>query len=808
MHNNSHSNSGNNNNSNNINAHKPPYNSWHSNGNAMTTALLQQHQQQQQHMQQLLQQQQLQQQQQQQHQQQLHHQQQARISNWITDTNRTHHSLLQHSNNNNSATSQQQNQQRLSATYMQQQHAYANYATPAITPHNPHTSSAQQLQQKPLQQQTQQHMRAAALSPGSASSCYYASRVQQQDYQQQRSPQQLQDYQQQQQHSPQQQQQHISTMMRPPYTTATITAQSQLQTSTSPAATQSVAVRTLQQQLSAAAVAAAAVRNVNQQHHQLNQHHQQQQQQQRLVTMDGIQSGVPTLTTSTLTPTTLRSIEETFIQLTTDHSSPPPCQAGFIPPPVGSIQNSSSPVFTGAIQNLNDFDTDDSQASWANSQLNEENSMATTDTSSAATDSTSFPNGLNGISNASLATSNTSSKNDFTLLHSAIAAEAGKHAGNLLLNTSPNNNVHTSNSATTSTPAPTRRNQGGRRPAKSSGISPEEEEKRRIRRERNKLAAARCRKRRVDQTNELQTEVDRLEGIRETLQKEVENLKVTKNRLAFILEAHRPTCQKIRQDLLSVHTYDGLIAPTNGGNSNDSNSNIIGIDTTLSSAGRSGSPIELKPIIIEDMVPNIKNEPLDNALDSNSSLEHDGPPSPKRMLLTDNSPMLQPPLPNVATLSASLAAASASLNTPIVTTAPVSFANFVSATSISNHHNNLTINNNNIIVTSNAFTAMLSAPNRPLLSNVCIKQRPNSLPTNPRNQAQNLALNTERPPTDINGVAIQTPSTGMFNFDSLMDGGTGLTPVAGPLVPTCSSQNKHPLELQTPTSEPSKLVSL
>ncbi|XP_067618816.1 transcription factor kayak isoform X3 [Eurosta solidaginis] len=527
-----------------------------------------------------------------------------------------------------------------------------------------------------------------------------------------------------------------------------------------------------------------------------------------LVTMDGIQSGVPTLTTSTLTPTTLRSIEETFIQLTTDHSSPPPCQAGFIPPPVGSIQNSSSPVFTGAIQNLNDFDTDDSQASWANSQLNEENSMATTDTSSAATDSTSFPNGLNGISNASLATSNTSSKNDFTLLHSAIAAEAGKHAGNLLLNTSPNNNVHTSNSATTSTPAPTRRNQGGRRPAKSSGISPEEEEKRRIRRERNKLAAARCRKRRVDQTNELQTEVDRLEGIRETLQKEVENLKVTKNRLAFILEAHRPTCQKIRQDLLSVHTYDGLIAPTNGGNSNDSNSNIIGIDTTLSSAGRSGSPIELKPIIIEDMVPNIKNEPLDNALDSNSSLEHDGPPSPKRMLLTDNSPMLQPPLPNVATLSASLAAASASLNTPIVTTAPVSFANFVSATSISNHHNNLTINNNNIIVTSNAFTAMLSAPNRPLLSNVCIKQRPNSLPTNPRNQAQNLALNTERPPTDINGVAIQTPSTGMFNFDSLMDGGTGLTPVAGPLVPTCSSQNKHPLELQTPTSEPSKLVSL
>lgn len=34
-------------------------------------------------------------------------------------------------------------------------------------------------------------------------------------------------------------------------------------------------------------------------------------------------------------------------------------------------------------------------------------------------------------------------------------------------------------------------------------ISPEEEERRQVRRERNKMAAARCRKRRLDQTNEL-----------------------------------------------------------------------------------------------------------------------------------------------------------------------------------------------------------------------------------------------------------------------------------------------------------------
>lgn len=60
---------------------------------------------------------------------------------------------------------------------------------------------------------------------------------------------------------------------------------------------------------------------------------------------------------------------------------------------------------------------------------------------------------------------------------------------------------------------------------------------------------------------------------------------------------------------------------------------------------------------------------------------------------------------------------------------------------------------------------------------------------------------------DIAGISVNTPSAGMFNFDSLMEGGTGLTPV-NPLVP-CSTQNRNPMDmLQTPTSEPSKLVSL
>lgn len=51
---------------------------------------------------------------------------------------------------------------------------------------------------------------------------------------------------------------------------------------------------------------------------------------------------------------------------------------------------------------------------------------------------------------------------------------------------------------------------GGRRPAiktEEEKLSPEELERRRIRRERNKEAAARCRKRRVDQTTSLQVGV-------------------------------------------------------------------------------------------------------------------------------------------------------------------------------------------------------------------------------------------------------------------------------------------------------------
>ncbi|XP_004618488.2 fos-related antigen 1 [Sorex araneus] len=80
-----------------------------------------------------------------------------------------------------------------------------------------------------------------------------------------------------------------------------------------------------------------------------------------------------------------------------------------------------------------------------------------------------------------------------------------------------------------------------RRP--SEQISPEEEERRRVRRERNKLAAAKCRNRRKELTDFLQAETDKLEDEKSVLQREIEELQKQKERLELVLEAHRPICK-------------------------------------------------------------------------------------------------------------------------------------------------------------------------------------------------------------------------------------------------------------------------
>ncbi|XP_055906452.1 transcription factor kayak [Eupeodes corollae] len=458
---------------------------------------------------------------------------------------------------------------------------------------------------------------------------------------------------------------------------------------------------------SAAVAATAAAPYYHQQQHHHNHHH-------RLVSLDGIQSGVPTLTTSTLTPTTLRNIEQTFIELTADTPNTAPYQAGFVPPRAPF----NLPEFQNETNSMSS--SEDSQNSWPTTpMINEENSLATTDTSSVATannDSPSFQsNGTGGGCSNAASTSN--AVNDFT---GALAREVTRGK----------------NSSTTNTNTPSRRNQGGRRPTKATNMSPEEEEKRRVRRERNKLAAARCRKRRVDQTNELLEEVGLLEKRKNSLNKELQNYVDTKEQLQKILAEHNLLCRKIRPN----------------------NNNILMDTFNACDTGR-GSPLDLKPIVPDFDLKCVKSEPNDQF----DNIDGPASPNPNQIMLSQSSSAMVPPLPNVSTISSSIPSV-ATLNTPTITNSP---------------------------------PPMLK-PGGPA------KQRPSSL-----NVPLQMMPGIGKTVTDINGVAITTPSSGvMFNFDSLMDGGTGLTPVSGPLIPTCSSQNKHPLELSTPTSEPSKLVSL
>ncbi|XP_017131082.1 transcription factor kayak isoform X3 [Drosophila elegans] len=524
---------------------------------------------------------------------------------------------------------------------------------------------------------------------------------------------------------------------------------------------------------------------------------------------------VLTLTTPTLTPTTTRSIEDSFFQIISDTQNDRGAGcAGFAVPLVlpnattNANESNGNGISTIPSQQqqpeqqhqpynvslVAGSDSEESNGSYNDTQMNEE--QDTTDTSSAHTDSTSYQNGhiMGGSVNGGGA-------NNFSNVLAAVGSGRG----------STGSNANTSNSAT-----PARRG-GGRRPNRSANMTPEEEQKRAVRRERNKQAAARCRKRRVDQTNELTEEVELLEKRGNVMRKEIEELTNSKNQLEYLLAAHRPTCNKVRTDLLSVATCNGLIAPAgllsagscgsvgssshHNHNSNDSsNGTITGLDATLNSTGRSNSPLDLKPTPnIDNLLLNIKDEPLDGALDSGSSLDQDGPPPNKRFTLP---PMSTMPHVHISTLMTPTGASSGSLQTPITSTAPGGFGSAFPG---------ITTNGNG----SGSGNGSMNSPTLNALNKVP-KERPNTLAFQ---RPMHLTMANKSagggaggaggaPPTQIQGVPIQTPSTGTFNFESLMDGGTGLTPVSGPLVPNTSAMNKHPLELPTPTAEPSKLVSL
>ncbi|XP_045176668.1 fos-related antigen 1-like isoform X2 [Mercenaria mercenaria] len=184
-------------------------------------------------------------------------------------------------------------------------------------------------------------------------------------------------------------------------------------------------------------------------------------------------SGISASSTSTLTPTTLSNLEQTFIELQSVPSRTmqnPITQSGFVPPIVHS-----------ALQSDNDLYSDSS------SNLSADDYLPSAPKKVKIGDKT-------------------------TTIMSKYEIE------------NPQRKTH-------------------RRQIREDEISPEEAARRNLRRERNKVAAAKCRQRRVDHTNRLLNETDKLEAEGQAIEQEIQALQQEKDQLEFILQAHNPICK-------------------------------------------------------------------------------------------------------------------------------------------------------------------------------------------------------------------------------------------------------------------------
>ncbi|XP_062293797.1 protein c-Fos-like [Scomber scombrus] len=99
-----------------------------------------------------------------------------------------------------------------------------------------------------------------------------------------------------------------------------------------------------------------------------------------------------------------------------------------------------------------------------------------------------------------------------------------------------------------SSPAGANKAKPSNRKGQKAQPSKEEEERRRIRRERNKIAAAKCRNRRRELIDTLQAETDMLEEEKSALQTEIADLLKEKERLEQVLAFHKPSCKLSADD--------------------------------------------------------------------------------------------------------------------------------------------------------------------------------------------------------------------------------------------------------------------
>ena len=250
-------------------------------------------------------------------------------------------------------------------------------------------------------------------------------------------------------------------------------------------------------------------------------------------------------------------------------------------------------------------------------------------------------------------------------------------------------------------------------------LSDEEEQKRLIRRERNKMAAARCRKRRLDQTLTLQDETDGLENKRTELQNEIQLLQQQKDELEFLLKHHKRDCKRVvgHSKSSSVVVTSGSsinVPPTSFNNLTPRHSNIAG----KSNVSKKVTMIKREQQLQPNLYP---MGPSDVAVKE----EH----------MSDSDEYNPPDLP---TLNPQVTQASYSRTSLLI-----GANNPVPSSSATHYSKVVTVHSSNDS----------GKPNRPTTLNV-------------------------GPLTDI-GVSIETPSAGIrgLNFESMMEGGTGLTPV-------------------------------
>jgi len=207
----------------------------------------------------------------------------------------------------------------------------------------------------------------------------------------------------------------------------------------------------------------------------------------------GIAPSFPNSGPSVLTPTTLANLEQTFADLSNNQPGTDPSintESGFVPPVVNPIVIDPANVQQMSIKREYDPSWDD-------------------DLSSCSSQDPEW----NGPS---------SSKRMYM-----------SPGGSLVPKIDPN----------TYLVANSRRPTGPRKEKRSDLMSPEEQMKKAQRRERNKVAAAKCRQRRVDQTNVLINETENLEEEKSQLENEIQTLQQQKEQLEFLLNAHRPMCK-------------------------------------------------------------------------------------------------------------------------------------------------------------------------------------------------------------------------------------------------------------------------